>query len=404
MKPFKKYKEKTFKLLLCLSIAAVSASCVEEIELNTKDFESILVFEANITNELKQQEVLISRTFRFEDEGPSKETNANVRVLSDGMPLTDFIEVEPGRYLSAEPFAAQSNTSYSLEVTTEDGRNYISTTSQLPNEAQIESISVEPSQDGFGNSGVSILVNSEGDSEGGNYYKFEYSETYKIIAPFWRSDDLVPDDQIGPCDFSIQPREREERVCYNTNESIDIILTETLSQAQDEINDFEARFIKLDNTIIAHRYSILLKQLVIPNTAYDYFQKRRELSSQDNLFSQAQPGFLEGNITSVEAPDDERVIGVFYTSTVSEKRFYFNWTDLFPNQNPPEIPCRTSAPPLTNIDGSCLLRESVEADRVRYWDPNLNQGEGEGPYIVVPRECGDCTVRGSNIIPDFWEE
>ncbi|MBZ9651148.1 DUF4249 domain-containing protein [Psychroflexus montanilacus] len=404
MKSLKKYELIPLKMLLCLSLAFSLMSCVEEIELRTQDFESIIVFEANITNEFKQQEVFISRTFRFEDDGPSKETNADVRVLSNGSPFADFIEIEPGRYLSRQPFAAQENISYSLEVTTRDGRNYISEPSQLPGVAEIESMSVEPSQDGFGNTGVSILVNSTGNSAQGNFYKFEYSETYKIIAPFWRSDNLVPDSQVGPCDFSIQPREEEERVCFSTNESIDIILAETLSLPEDKINNFETRFIRLDNTIIAHRYSILLKQFVIPSTANDYFQKRRELSSQDNLFSQAQPGFLEGNITSVESPEEERVIGVFYTSTVSENRFYFNWVDLFPNQDPPEIPCRTSAPPLTNIDGSCLLEESVIANRVRYWEPNLNQGENEGPYVVVPRECGDCTAIGSNIVPDFWEE
>lgn len=404
MKSLKKYELIPLKMLLCLSLAFSLMSCVEEIELRTQDFESIIVFEANITNEFKQQEVFISRTFRFEDDGPSKETNADVRVLSNGSPFADFIEIEPGRYLSRQPFAAQENISYSLEVTTQDGRNYISEPSQLPGVAEIESMSVEPSQDGFGNTGVSILVNSTGNSAQGNFYKFEYSETYKIIAPFWRSDNLVPDSQVGPCDFSIQPREEEERVCFSTNESIDIILAETLSLPEDKINNFETRFIRLDNTIIAHRYSILLKQFVIPSTAHDYFQKRRELSSQDNLFSQAQPGFLEGNITSVESPEEERVIGVFYTSTVSENRFYFNWVDLFPNQDPPEIPCRTSAPPLTNIDGSCLLEESVIANRVRYWEPNLNQGENEGPYVVVPRECGDCTATGSNIVPDFWEE
>ncbi|MEC8831737.1 MAG: DUF4249 domain-containing protein, partial [Bacteroidota bacterium] len=27
-----------------------------------------------------------------------------------------------------------------------------------------------------------------------------------------------------------------------------------------------------------------------------------------------------------------------------------------------------------------------------------------GPYVFVPRICGDCTLLGSNVEPDFWVE
>jgi len=324
--------------------------------------------------------------------------------MADGIEISGFIEAEPGKYLSTTAFAAQDNVEYSLRVQTQDGKNYISSTSQLSDTAEIESITAEASQDSFGNSGISILVNSLSNTGSGNFYKYEYVETYKIIAPFWRSDGLVPEEDEDSCDFTIELREDEERVCYNTVQSIDIIVANTIGQPLDELNNFEVKFINIDNTIIAHRYSTLLKQFVIPEEAYNYFEKRRELSSQDNLFSQTQPGFLEGNFTSLEFPDEERVIGIFYVSTVSEKRFFFNWTDLFPDQEPPEIPCGVFAPPLVKMSGDCLLKESVTANTVRYWGQNEDQGMSEGPYDVVTRECGDCTARGTNVVPDFWEE
>lgn len=393
----------TLRLQACifLCISLVMTSCVEEIELNTKNFESLLVIEANITNEFKQQEVNLSRTFRFEEE-PVKESNAALVLLADGEAFAEFVETEPGRYLSTQAFVAESGVNYSLEIQTQDGKNYVSSTSELPDTAEIQSISVEPSEAGFGNPGVSVLVNSTSNSENGNFYKFDYEETYKIISPFWRSDDLIPIEDS--CDFTIELRDQEERVCYNTNKSIDIILANTIGQPQGQLNDFETRFIDINNTIIAHRYSILIKQSVIPEEAYTYFEKRKELSAQDNLFSQTQPGFLEGNFTSLDSPDQERVIGMFYLSTVSEKRFYFNWEDVFPNQEPPEIPCGVFAPTLFSMSGNCLLKASVTANTVRYWGPNLDQTMREGPYDVVTRECGDCTARGTNVVPDFWEE
>ncbi len=390
------------KALSCFGIFLMLLSCVEEIELNTKNFESLIVIEANMTNEVKQQEVNISRTFRFEEEGPSKETNATVVLLADGSPFVNFVEIEPGRYVSSQVFAVQNNIEYTLNVQTQDGRNYTSSSSQLPETGQIQDIAVQASEDSFGNPGVSILTNTTSNAGNGNYYKFEYEETYKIIAPYWRSDDLFP--IVDSCDFTIDLREKEERVCYNTVKSVDIILANTIGQPEGQLTDFEARFIEANNTIIAHRYSILLKQFVIPEEAYRYFEKRRELSIQDNLFSQAQPGFLEGNITSVESPNDEQVIGIFYVSTVNEKRFFFNWTDVYLDQEPPEIPCGVFAPALTKMDGNCLLKESVTANTVRYWGENLDPTMNEGPYDVVTRVCGDCTASGSNIVPDFWEE
>lgn len=393
-----------YNLCICSCLCLLVGSCVEEVELRTQDFESLIVVEARITDEVKFQKINISRTFRFEEDDPSPETNANVVLFADGAAFADFIEAEPGQYLSTFEFAAQENIEYSLNIETQDGRNYASTSTQLPETAEIESINVEPSEDSFGNPGVSILVNSQSEAEGGNYFKFEYNETYKIIAPFWRSDDLFIQDDEDSCDFDIELREQEERICYNTVESIDIILGSNLGLPNGELSDFETRFIGIDNTIIAHRYSILVKQHVISEEAFRYFEKRRELSTQDNLFSQTQPGFLEGNITSVESPDEERVIGVFYASTVTEKRFYFNWADLFPEREPPEIPCGVFAPPLVKMSGDCLLKESVVANTVRYWGQNDDQGMSEGPYDVVTRECGDCTARGTNEVPDFWEE
>lgn len=395
-------KSSIIKALSGFCILLGLISCVEEIELNTKNFESLIVIEASITNEVKQQEVYISRTFRLEEDSPSKESNATVVLLADGSPFVNFFEIEPGRYVSSTAFAAQANVVYTLSVQTQDGRNYISSSSELPETGEIQDITVQTSEDSFGNPGVSILTNSSSNSGNGNYYKFEYEETYKIIAPFWRSDNLFP--IADSCDFTIDLREKEERICYNTVNSIDIILSNTIGQPLGQLTDFEARFIEADNTIIAHRYSILLKQFVIPEEAYRYFEKRRELSIQDNLFSQAQPGFLEGNITSVESPNDERVIGIFYVATVDKERFFFNWTDVYPDQEPPEIPCGVFAPALTKMDGNCLLKESVTANTVRYWGENLDPTMNEGPYDVVTRVCGDCTARGSNIVPEFWEE
>ena len=55
-------------------------SCTEKIELKTESFEDVLVVETTITDELKYQEVKISRTYILESSNPILEKNAKVRI------------------------------------------------------------------------------------------------------------------------------------------------------------------------------------------------------------------------------------------------------------------------------------------------------------------------------------
>ncbi len=51
--------------------------------------------------------------------------------------------------------------------------------------------------------------------------------------------------------------------------------------------------------------------------------------------------------------------------------------------------------------------ESIESGRLRFFVENngtsIEPIEG-GPFVMVNAECGDCTIIGSNIVPDFWIE
>ena len=71
-----------FLVLLLVSIQVLFNSCVEELELQTENFESILVIEGIITDQNEKQEVKISRSYRLEEDGPAPVSNATVRVLS----------------------------------------------------------------------------------------------------------------------------------------------------------------------------------------------------------------------------------------------------------------------------------------------------------------------------------
>jgi hypothetical protein len=145
--------------------------------------------------------------------------------------------------------------------------------------------------------------------------------------------------------------------------------------------------------MLSHRYSILVKQFVQSPEAYAYYETLKGLTqSSTDIFSEDQPGFLAGNISALDDPN-ENVAGFFEVATVDEKRIFFNYEDFFPGEElPPYI--LNCVPTISS--GEDLAR-TLENNTHVFYDIN-------GGIRTVPRECGDCTALGSNKIPDFWEE
>jgi len=126
------------------------------------------------------------------------------------------------------------------------------------------------------------------------------------------------------------------------------------------------------------------------------------------LFSQTQPGFVSGNVFSSDNPD-EKVLGFFDVSSVSSKRLFFNFLDLFPNESlPPYVEdCQLVAPPVTKPMDQTPLLDAIRTRTYTFWEENTNPPpsiNASGPFLMVPVKCGDCTTIGTNIVPDFWIE
>ena len=401
--------KKTNFFTILLVLVCVCTSCIDEIDFETETFESALVIEATITDEFKNQEVLLSRTFKFEEDGPNPELNANVRIESDNGTFT-FQEMEDGKYVSTETFATQANINYQLLVTTSDGRSYSSAQTQSTSTTQIDDVYAERETNDDGVNGISIYADSFDPSGNSRYYRYEYLETAKVIAPFWTPMDLnvtLPD--FPDCEVEVVNRTQEEQLCFRTVSSININQVNTTTFTEDRVSRHLVRFISSDNFLLTQRYSILVSQYIQSAAAFTYFETLKEFSGENgSLFSQSQPGFFSGNVFSV-SNSVEKVIGFFDVSTVSSERIFFNYDDFYPGEEAPPfiVSCDPVAPSRVEL-GSCgSLISEVLRNRVKYLDTNdgvnYEQLDG-GPYLVVLRECGDCTALGDNVEPDFWQE
>ena len=410
------------------------SSCVEEIDmLSAEDFNSILIVESTITDELKQQHVILSRAFELDSLGPVPESNASVLVRTDSGERYLFNESEPGLYSSVDMFSGQPNINYQLSITTQSGRNYLSSSESLMGSTHIDELYIERDFNENNLEGVSVYIDTNDELQDSNYYRFEYEETYKIIAPLYSPLELIinNDDFPYPAShlagmttdeiveyFVIRDfRAEQEQICYNTVKSNSILVASTTNLAEDKLNKFRIRFIGRDNYTIQYRYSILVKQFVQSYRAHTFYSTLHNFSTAENLLSEIQTGFIAGNIYSL-TNDKEHVGGFFEIAATDSKRVYFNYEDLFPNEDLPPyylpcddyvLPALIARDPATGIITHSPIQDAIKKNQ-QYYDENLIDGNDplslvwSFPYYMVYPYCGDCTVLGQNITPDWWEE
>jgi len=406
---------KTIKLLhiiLFLTFGVITSNCTEQIDIDGQlTFVDAIVVEASITNEYKYQKISLTRTFKFEDDGPKSESNATVNITDSANNTYNFIENKPGEYVSTVKFGAITNTEYQLLITTQNGKKYATTNKQLTNITQIDNLYASREVNSVGTEVMSIFVESYDANRNSNYYRYEYEETYNIIPPKWVTMDfIVLFDESGnvlPLP-GLVPRSNDTKICYNTVLSNAIIQTSTTNLFEDKVSKFAVRNISADNAIISHRYSILVKQYIQSLEAFTYYQVLNQLSGSESLFSQIQSGFINSNVFSVENKN-EIVLGFFEVTSVSEKRIFFNYEDLFPNEPLPPyfVDCgqiNVFAPFLAKPGGRRPLVEAIQDGQVVYYRDNNNPSIVGGPFLVVPTACGHCTVLGTSEKPEFWIE
>lgn len=409
-------------------------SCVEEIDLQSETaFENILVVEATITDEIKHQEIKLSRSFPLETDGPVLESGAQVKVITNNEVYV-FQELQAGTYVSNEAFAALQNVEYSLEIITSNGKIYESSNEVLSGESVINNMNYEIGFNENNALGISIFVAPENGFSSSELYRYTYEETYKIIAPFYSPQELIP--LISTTDFpfniaeefenfttlteiidylvELRFRDQQEQVCYNTVRSNDIILKDVNDFINGDLSSKRIRFISKANYIISHRYSILVKQYGQSQKAHTFYRILRDLSENESLFSALQPGFFNGNVVSL-TDSNEKVAGFFEVSSVDQQRIYFNYSDVFPEDDLPPyvVECNDLLFPKLLVDDgdgnavSSPLISDLDDGKQLYL---LNGYEDDAspldaaPFTLVLRPCGDCTILGNTQPPDFWED
>ncbi|WP_264536044.1 DUF4249 domain-containing protein [Flavobacterium sp. N1736] len=390
----KNYKPNICIILFLLAI--ILNGCTESYPLLTNTYEEVLVVEATITNELKFQEIKLTKTAKFEDDSYLPESGAKV-FITDGAGNQYNFTQNAENYISDVEFQAQPERKYQLHITTKDGRSFESSLETLTTVNPMHDVT--PAIETKDNArGVGIRINSFDANRQSQYYRYEYEETYKIVAPKW-----VPTKATlinGSLIFT--PNSTDTKICYSSKKSTDLILVNTNTLTEDRVN-YLIRFISDQDYIITTRYSILVKQYVESLAAFTYYNTLKTISGSGSVLSPTQPGFLLGNLKSTNNPNN-KIVGYFDVASVSVERIYFNYGDIFPNEPPP--------PYYTDCKEFCYANEPFNPDPCTHGDSYFDDLDAEKIsyfnasrfYFWVNAPCGDCTTIASNIKPIFWTD
>lgn len=379
-----------FNSLQIIFLVLAAAACRDpfEPEVTEQDL-GILVVEGFIETNGEESKITLSRTAPVGEIGEfARERGASLRLNSESGEAWFFEESNLGEYTLTATL--DNNARYRLEINTAGGRQYLSEWMQPVVSPEIGELGFIRDQNG-----VEIFVSTQGD-EAAQYFLWTYEEHW-IFRPAVRTV-----FKYDPVSKDVVPRKADERIdlCWNSNVFPKIILQNAARFENNTILQRELVRIRPGDERLMQRYSILVKQRAINQETYDFWEiLRRNSDDIGGIFSPL-PSLIRSNIEPISDPE-ESVIGFISMGQSSSKRLYINNSEV--------------APWTVTIDDYKFCRAETDTVLVAHYSAVFGSGQTlpAAPVLIetttigfypVERGCADCTLRGTNVKPAFWED
>jgi len=390
-------KKNKFYLLIILFIIY---SCIEPFrpELTKHDLESQLVVESTITDQTGPFKVRLTKsasvytgldTLKFDPI-----TGAVVHISDDKGNNFPLYYVEKGLYETIDKcLQGTPGNTYTLHITNEDGTQYESTSELMLEVAPIDSLFYKEEQhthiegeNVYTENWLNILLNTHAMSDGIQYLKWEFEETWEFEMPLYIS--VNHGIQGGPPTTETVSIDDEKTHCWVTEPSINILIASTVSKQDHKISRFPLQAIGPAGDKLNIRYSMLVKQYSINKELYNYFKTLDDVNEATGGIYSKIPGKVSGNIACLNT--GEKALGYFLASSVSSKRIFIShYNTRFKMGNGyPNCGWTTAPPP----PGVIFPIYGTYTDK----DGNIMVVYSDKTY------CTDCRVRGTKVKPDFW--
>jgi hypothetical protein len=371
---------KVIKYIVFIFLLAYSDSCVVQFVPEINESMELLVVDGMITDQFRTNTVKLTKSIPI---GSSTQKVNPVKgclvTVSDNTGNVHTLkEIRPGVYITDSlTFRGILGRSYILHIQM-NNLTYESVPMKLNPVPPIDSIyyeikTSENTMTGFKKHSCQFYLNTHDPDNHCRFYRWEYVETWEFRLPF-----MYPPN----------------RICWISNNSRKIFLMNTSSLEEDRVTRLPLDLITTETDRLKERYSLLVKQYSLNEDEYNYWRKIQMLNEEvGGLYDMIQMS-VQSNISCIENPS-EKVLGYFGVSSVSTKRIFISniftsdyFPDIYENCATETVPSKQNIPELNKT--LWIIAE--------FYNPYPSLF-----YILTGTEgCADCTVRGTNIKPDFW--
>jgi len=344
----------------------------------------LLVIEGLITDQPEAYNIKLSRPDHLGmNTVPRVVTGCNVTISDDFNQSFSFTEKTPGIYTSdPAKFQGIIGHFYTLHISTpgtNNSMNYESLPMELKPVPPIDSIFYEKvtfqeaNGTSAGQEGCQVFLNTHDPDNNCKYYRWEYTETWEFRLPY-----TVP-----------------KNTCWISNRSDIINIKNTAVLDEDKISRYPLNLVSNLTDRLRVNYSILANQYSLTEDEYLYWEKLQNVSQQVGGLYDMIPSGIPSNVYCLNDPN-QQVLGYFSVSAKSSKRLFIK--DHF-------------AGVLTQYTDAICIADTVFGSNNPIRDLNtfvwviIDQPLPPPGLRVITRikGCYDCTLRGTNIRPDFWQ-
>jgi len=369
--------------------------CVKPFDYGSVDYERAIVVDGLFTDKKDKHKVFLGYTYPINTFETTPISGAQIMVMDSKGNEYPFVETISGAYTTIDSVAGISGETYQLMITLEDGSSYESRPTLLMASQPIDSIYDRyahlPSETkGRNEGGIQFFLDVHDDSNQNRHFRFEWEETFVIYVPY--PSNYIYYEESDTWEY------RTERVgtCYTTNYSNQLILGNSIGSSTNRLAEFPIRFVSEESTTLRHRYSILVRQYVLDEYAYNYYRKVREsIESGGSLFDKQQ-GTITGNISSINNPG-EMVLGYFEVSGTNETRVFFDAEELDEEVKRPPYPYPCTNELIITVNDSVAYYYQQG-----YYIVNDTQIPFEPNMEMAPQLCTECASYASTVRPEFW--
>ncbi len=373
---------KSLRYLVFL-LLLVATGCITQFIPETGETQELLVVEGLITDQSGGNTVKLSKSMPLGKRSTVKPLRGCTVIVMDDKEINrEFPETAPGIYTAQEDFKGIVGRKYILYINTNGATGNNHSYKSLPMELKpvppidsiyYEKVFLEPIQPSFPREeGCQIFLNTQDAENNCKFYRWDYTETWEFRLP-----------------FSAPVNSR----CWISSNSGEINIKNISGLAETRINKYPVRFISNQTDRLKEKYSMLINQYSVNEDEFTYWEKLQSISEEIGSLYDITPSSIPGNIYCIEDPG-ETVLGYFSVSARTSKRVFIN--DYFAG--------------IIDLYGECISDTIYGTAPI----PDLNittwalevQPYTMPPYTIIThtKGCADCSVRGSIIKPDYWDE